>query len=132
MINIACCGIIKKDDKVLITKRKVSPFKDKFVLPGGKLDNGETLKDCLKREIFEEVGLNVKKEKFFDYYEVVLPEKYYLVMYFICFVENFNLKINLDEISEYYWISKKDIYNFDITPGSKKILERFFNDCNNR
>ncbi len=131
MINIACCGIIKKNNEVLITKRKVAPFKDKFVLPGGKLDKSETLIDCLKREILEEVGLDVVMAKFFDYYEVVLPDRYYLVMYFICNVENFNLNINFDEISEYSWISKNDIQNFDITPGSKKILERFFNDCNN-
>ncbi len=131
MINIACCGIINKNGKVLITKRNVSPFKNNFVIPGGKLDEGECLEDCLKREIFEETGLEIVKENFFDYYEVVLPNRYYLVMYFICKIKNFNLNINNEEISEYRWVSKSDFYKFNLAPGTKKILEKYFNDWNN-
>ena len=131
MLNIACCGIIEKNKKVLITKRKVNPFKNRYVLPGGKLDKGELLRDCLKREIFEEVGLEVIHKNFFDFYEVMLPDRYYLVMYFICKVKNFNLKLSKDEISAIKWISREEIHKFDIAPGSKKILEKYFNDSNN-
>lgn len=130
MVNIACCGIIEKDKEILITKRKINPFINKYVLPGGKLDYGERLKECLKREILEEVGLIVTDSNFFDYYEVILPERYYLIMYFICKVENYNLKINDDEISDYKWIGYSNYQNFDIAPGSKKIIKEFFNDCN--
>ncbi len=131
MINIACCGIIENNKKILITKRKVSPFKDKYVLPGGKLDKGETLTKCLRREIFEEVGLKIIEEKFFDYYEVILPKRYYLVMYFLCKTEDFEIKISKEEISDIKWINKQELSTVDLAPGSKKILEKFFNDSNN-
>ncbi len=131
-INIACCGIIVNKGKVLITKRSVSPFLGKYVLPGGKLDFGESLIECLKREVYEETGLEMKNVKFFDYYELFLNKKYYLIMYFICNVASSKLKINRDEISDVKWIGKEEIEDFDIAPGSKKILERFFYDRDNR
>ena len=131
MINIACCGIIENNKRILITKRKVSPFKDKYVLPGGKLDEGENLIQCLRREIFEEVGLNIIEEKFFDYYEVILPDRYYLVMYFICKPENFKIEISKEEISDIKWINKQELSIVDLAQGTKKILEKYFNDCNN-
>ena len=131
-INIACCGIIVNGEEVLITKRSVPPFLGKYVLPGGKLDFGESLDKCLKREIFEETGLIIRSMEFFDFYELFLEDKYYLIMYFICESDSYNLKINREEISEVRWIGKEEIENFDIAPGSKKILKRFFHDRNNR
>jgi len=132
MIYIACCGIIEKHGKILLTRRKVNPFKDKFVLPGGKLDFGENLKECLKREILEETGLKILKASFFDYKEILLKDRYYLIMYFKSVVKDFNLKINEDEISEILWIDRFSIDKIDIAPKSKEIIRKYFNDSYNR
>ena len=65
--SIACVGIIKnKDGKILITRRDVPPFQYQYVMPGGKLDAGESVYNCVKREVFEEVGLKVTEAKLYD------------------------------------------------------------------
>jgi 8-oxo-dGTP diphosphatase len=54
------CGIILKDGKILAAQRSVSmnlPLKWEF--PGGKLTNGETEEECLKREIMEELNISI-------------------------------------------------------------------------
>jgi len=59
--NVACALIIK-DGKVLLQKR--SDALDEWAIPGGGLEIGEDAETCLRREIFEEMGLEINIEKF--------------------------------------------------------------------
>ncbi len=59
IIQVAA-GLILKDGKYLISQRKANghlPFFWEF--PGGKKELGETLEVCLKRELWEELGIQV-------------------------------------------------------------------------
>jgi len=59
LIQVAC-ALIEDNDRILCAQRSAKmklPLKWEF--PGGKLENGETLEDCLKREIKEELGLKI-------------------------------------------------------------------------
>ena len=53
-------GLILKDKKVLLIKRKNYPFKGKWALPGGFVEYNEKTEDTAIREVFEETGLNTK------------------------------------------------------------------------
>jgi 8-oxo-dGTP diphosphatase len=61
-------GAIFKDDMVLLIKRKNNPFKDKWALPGGFVEYGETVEDAVIREINEETGLKTTIKKVFGIY----------------------------------------------------------------
>ena len=53
-------GIIKRGRDVLIAKRpKNKAFPSKWEFPGGKIEPGESPKECLAREIGEELGVSV-------------------------------------------------------------------------
>ncbi|KAA5545791.1 (deoxy)nucleoside triphosphate pyrophosphohydrolase [Adhaeribacter rhizoryzae] len=59
MIEVTC-AIIEKDDKVLCAQRsELMKLPLKWEFPGGKLETGETLEDCLIREIKEELGVEI-------------------------------------------------------------------------
>jgi ADP-ribose pyrophosphatase YjhB (NUDIX family) len=55
---IRCRGIILYNDKLLVVKHYVEA--DFFALPGGHLEWGEKVFDCIKREITEELGIEPK------------------------------------------------------------------------
>ncbi len=57
------CGILVRNDKVLLVKHRVDG-KDYFVLPGGGSENGERPRETLRREFLEETGLNVSIKRF--------------------------------------------------------------------
>ena len=53
-------AVIIEDNKVLLIER-VKPGFDYFVFPGGGVEEGENLEDTLKREVKEELSLEIKK-----------------------------------------------------------------------
>jgi len=127
MFQVACVGIIPNErQEVLITKRGVSPFKNQYVMPGGKLDKGESVYECVSREVFEEVGIKINSSELFNIYEVFLPLKQYLILYFLCDVSEYNITIDYNEVTDTVWVDKNNYKNFDITEGTYYILSKFF------
>lgn len=52
------CGIVfLKDDQILLLQRKKSPEAGAWGIPGGKVDFLETAEEAIRREAFEETGL---------------------------------------------------------------------------
>ena len=61
MINVAAAVIVNKDGKILVTQRsKNDNLSLKWEFPGGKIEDGETAEECLKREIMEELNLEIE------------------------------------------------------------------------
>ena len=56
--------IFSKDGKLLLGKnRKGGVYEGSFVVPGGGVDDGETKKEALRREMLEETGINTSGAK---------------------------------------------------------------------
>jgi ADP-ribose pyrophosphatase YjhB (NUDIX family) len=68
---IGCYNIIEQDHKILLVKEKTkSGFH--WALPAGKLEVGETVIECAKREAFEESGLKVRPVSLIGIYQTPL------------------------------------------------------------
>ena len=57
-------AIIKKDNKILATKRGYGEFINMWEFPGGKIEANETKEEALIREIKEELDCTIKPTKF--------------------------------------------------------------------
>ena len=58
---IRVTGVMVDDGAILIIKQKT--LGREWFLPGGTLEEGETLAECVEREVFEETGFTVKAKK---------------------------------------------------------------------
>lgn len=58
-IRVGCGAVIMQDGKILLLKRVRAPEAGHWGIPGGKVDWLETLEHAVKREIAEEVGLQL-------------------------------------------------------------------------
>jgi 8-oxo-dGTP pyrophosphatase MutT (NUDIX family) len=92
--NIRCRGILNKDGNLFVVKhRETSEF---YVLPGGHLEENENPLDCCKREIKEELGLEIKNAELKYVYHWVNPEDNITNIEFIFLVTEFS---NLEDIN---------------------------------
>jgi ADP-ribose pyrophosphatase YjhB (NUDIX family) len=59
-------GLVLHENKILLIKKGRGPYTGKYVLPGGKIEFGETQIEALKRELLEETGLRCENIKLID------------------------------------------------------------------
>jgi 8-oxo-dGTP diphosphatase len=65
---LAVDGVVLKENKILLIKRRNEPFKGKFALPGGFVKYGEQAEDAVRREVFEETSCKTKIRKLLGVY----------------------------------------------------------------
>ena len=62
MIKRVAAAIIEKNGRILIAQRKLgSSLGGRWEFPGGKLESEETPEQCLKRELKEELGIEIRE-----------------------------------------------------------------------
>lgn len=112
--KVVLTGIFKCSDEYLIVQRSAS---DDFLpgiweFPGGNIEDGELILEALKREIFEEIGINIdtQKVKLVHFYDKIKEkeEKYhYIELDFLIDVSSKDLDIKLSfEHDDYTWVTK--------------------------
>lgn len=119
--------IVDEEERVLLTRRSIPPFKDLWVMPGGKIDLGEPLLDALKREVREEVGIEVDVDDLIDVFEHVTPgeDKYhFVIIYYLCRPLSCSIVHNEDEVSEVAWVAFPDLASYHLAEGASFILEK--------
>ncbi len=105
-MSAAVAAIIRNDKgEVLFTVRKHDPASGMLDLPGGFADLGETAEEAVKREIFEELNLEVSGMDYFGSFtnKYVFAELEYqtLDLVFICTVKSFSTLQVADDVSGY-------------------------------
>ncbi|OPX35523.1 MAG: hypothetical protein B1H11_09010 [Desulfobacteraceae bacterium 4484_190.1] len=119
--NVAA-AIILKNDRVLITKRlKGSHLEGFWEFPGGKQEKGESLEDCLEREIDEELGLKIRANN-----SLLIVNHDYGFKSISLYV--FGCTIIAGEpralqCLEIRWVDPADLEKFEFPPPDLKIIE---------
>ena len=113
--KIVLTGILKDDNEFLIVKRNENDelYPGAWEFPGGHLENGETIKDGLKRELFEEIGFNEEFDPIITHYYDEIKNKngnliYNLEIDFIINVNKNDINVILSkEHCDYKWVGKE-------------------------
>ena len=113
-------AVIKKDDCYLLAKRNKDKYMGlKWEFPGGKVEDNETFKEALSREILEELNVNI------EIHNKVAEEKYQdseiniVLHYFMCSLLNEDIVLSEHEAIE--WVKKEEFFKYDFVPGDGDI-----------
>ena len=104
-------AVIVDGDKILATQRGYGEFKGKWEFPGGKIEQNEDKKHALKREIKEELNVDVNVNDYITTVEWQYPNFFMTLHAFYASIDNGSLE--LIEHLDKKWLSKDQLDSVD-------------------
>jgi 8-oxo-dGTP diphosphatase len=135
MIRVAV-GIIMRNGttdgrrSVLLCQRKeTSKYPLKWEFPGGKVEEGEEVSDCLERELREELGVSIAPPELFHRQEAIYPDSgHYEVWYYL--VDGISGEPVNRVFRRVEWVDTGDLLSYDILEGNRDVIGKLLRGGN--
>ena len=119
-------GILAKNkNKYLLAKETLEDNKDHWIVPGGKVEFGETIEQASKRELQEETSIKAKKLDFLCFKEAIFPEYNYHTIIFFFLVKTDQIKLGKDiegKVLEANWFTPKEAKKLPLVDSAKWLF----------
>ena len=123
--SITVCTIIQKENKVLLIKRGIDPFKGTWAFPGGYISWGENADKASVRETKEETGLDIiKQHQHYTYTDPSRSPKQGMMILYICDQFSGNVKAG-DDAQDAQWFNTSDLPKEMAYDHKQVILDLF-------
>jgi 8-oxo-dGTP diphosphatase len=122
-------AIILDGDQILLEKRKNSPGKGKWSVPGGLVDLGENVEDAVVREVKEETGLEVYEPRLVDVVDCIsLGERggvmyHYVIIDYLVTSKGGKPKAASDA-ADLKWVPFNEVDEYDLTTSFRLFFQR--------
>ena len=118
--------IFNPEGKMLLLKSH--KWRDRYVIPGGHVELGETLEEALRREVKEETRLDIHDIEFILFQEFIFDESFWEKRHFIFFdyaCKTDSTNVSLDsEAQEYVWVSPEDALTLPVDSYTRRTIEK--------
>ena len=116
------CAVICMDQRLLIAKRSSGVHENIWEFPGGKIEEGETPQDALKREIREELDTEISVGKLIDTIEYDYPTFHLSMDCFWAEVKAGHLELKEAEAAK--WLTKDQLESVTWLPADILLIDQ--------
>jgi ADP-ribose pyrophosphatase len=122
--------IVNKEGKILLI-RSYKWLNGKYSVPGGHIEPYERIEEAIKREVKEEVGLDVEVKELLLIQQVINPKEFYdkkrhfIFFDFLCFSKNDEVKIDNREIQDFIWVKPEEALNYDLEEYTRNLINKY-------
>ena len=107
---------------IFATQRGYGDLKGGWEFPGGKIEEGETPKEALKREIMEELDTEIKVGKLIDTIEYDYPTFHLSMDCFWCEIVKGELVLKEHEAAR--WLTREQLVEVEWLPADVTLIEK--------
>ncbi len=130
-IEVGTAGLIKRSDGKLLLVKSYK-WSDKWCLPGGHIEIGESIKDATVREIKEETNLNTKYITQLLSGELIQSKDFYRPAHLIHFAnllttDQHEPQLDNDELSEYQWLTPDEALKLPLAETVELTIKKYIN-----
>ena len=115
-------AILHRDEAYFATQRGYGEFEGMWEFPGGKIEPDESPEDALKREIQEELGIDITIDKFLCTTEYDYPSFHLTMHCYLCGIKAG--EIELREHKSAHWLRPEELVSVEWLPADKEIVEK--------
>ncbi len=120
-------ALIRHGDKVLIARRYgIKPRGGSWEFPGGSLEKGENLEECIKREIFEETGLRISVGELIGIVKHQYTDIGIDLYLFDCKLKDGTIDTLEGRENDIRWVPMKDLESSQLCSADRKFLPHIF------
>ena len=113
-------AVIRKGDKIFATQRGYGDLKGGWEFPGGKIEDGETPQEALKREIEEELDTEILVGELIDTIEYDYPTFHLSMDCFWCEIIEGRLVLKEHEAAR--WLDRKTLDDVEWLPADVTLV----------
>lgn len=117
-----------KEPIIFATQRGYGDFKGGWEFPGGKIEEGETSEQALKREIMEELDTEISVGELIDTIEYDYSQFHLSMDCFWCEIVSGNLVLKEHEAAR--WLTKKQLNDVKWLPADVTLIEKIGKEIN--
>lgn len=123
--RIGSAVLVEKDGKFLLGERNKKNCNGYWVIPGGGVKWGETIKEAAIREIKEETNLDIDLVKLIGYQEIInLPGEYHTLVFFhLAKPKHTNIQAN-EDVSQVKFFSLDEIKQLKTVDSVEWVLKK--------
>ena len=114
-------AIIKKDNEIFATQRGYGDFTGGWEFPGGKIEAGENPEQALRREIKEELTVEIEVGELLHTVEFDYPTFHLTMHCFLCTIVSGDLVLKEHEATK--WLTKDALDSVEWLPADKGLIE---------
>ena len=123
-------ALIKDNQKILIAQRgRTKLFGWKWEFPGGKVRTGESPESCLRREIREELNLEIQVDEHFCTVHHKYPDFHVELMAFWCSIIGGSLR--LEEHEQVKWVTVAELKQYNFVEADLDLITALGDHQNN-
>ena len=115
-------AIIQREGAYFATQRGYGEFEGMWEFPGGKIEPGESRESALKREIQEELGIDININKFLCTTDYDYPSFHLTMHCYLCGIETG--EIELREHKSARWLTTETLVSVEWLPADKEIVDK--------
>lgn len=111
---------------ILLIKRGKPPQYGRWMVPGGRLEWGETLQEAAIREVREETGIDIEIETFVEIIEAITPGEsgfHYVIMDYAAHAVSGALAAGSDALDA-VWVPVAALHEFDLTEDLASVIDK--------
>jgi 8-oxo-dGTP diphosphatase len=120
-IRVVAAIIRDGNGRIFATQRGYGPYKDGWEFPGGKIEEGETPQNALKREIREELDAEIRVGESAGHIEYDYPEFHLSMDCFFCTLLSESMTLKEHEAAK--WLSPEELDSVAWLPADLSLIE---------